>query len=204
MCKAGVILLILLLGLPVLLVAQENTDPSVETDWDDYIYDLYARGDQTFLISVGLITPTLFINNGKAVHHNIHPPMGGTGTIAFNYYFHARFFLGAELSGMFFPTMGGNVLFIIPLGLRAGTQFIVGRFEFPIAAAVGMSWHTYLDLSHYGLYLKAGGSALYRASAHWAFGVTSNWYWFPEWTGNSRENVFGNFLDFTLSARYQF
>jgi len=202
-CRAGFyILLILLLGLPVMLCAQD--DDSQDDLWDDFAYDAFVKGDRTFTISLGIVFPTVFVNQGEIKYHQIDPPVGGTGSLGINYFFNPRFFIGGEVAGMFLPTLGGNILYVIPLGFRVGTQFILGRFEFPINAVIGMVWRTYMDLGHYGFYLKASASALFRATNDWAFGLTSSWYYFPEWTSKKSEDVFGNIVDLTLIARYQF
>jgi hypothetical protein len=81
----------------------------------------------------------------------------------------------------------------------------MGRFEFPIAGTIGVAWQNYLNEGYFGLYMKAGGSAFFRATTYWAFGLTTNWYWFPQWIREDpSKNVDGHFLDFTLSARYHF
>jgi len=203
--KAAVIILTLFFILPALLFAQN--DPSIETDWDDYIhdYDLYSFGDQTFMISLGMVFPLAFINNGKVVDNKIDPPIGGTGSISYNYFISSKLFVGFELAGMFLPTIGDKVVYIIPLGAKFGIQFIAGRFEFPVSASLGMVWHKFLDDGYYGLYMKIGGSAFFRATNNWAFGVTTNFYWFPQWIRKDKsKNVDGLFFDFNLSARFHF
>ena len=201
--KADIIIILLFLSLPAFVFAQAD-DPSGETDWDSYQVELYSPGDQTFMISLGVMFPLAFINNGEVVNNNIEPPIGGTGSLIYNYFLTSKFFIGGEISGMFLPTIREYTLYVIPLGFRFGTQFIAGRFEFPIAASVGMAWHTYIDKGYYGLYLKGGGSAFFRATAGWAFGISTYYYWLPQWTDNKSENVDGHFLDLTLSARYHF
>jgi hypothetical protein len=184
----------------MLLTAQDN-NPSFETDWDDYHYELFAPGDQTFLISLGIITP---MNNTGAFNDKIDPPIGGTGSLILNYFLTPRLFIGGEIGGLFLPTIGGGTLFIVPLGIRVGTQFVLdGRFEFPIAAAIGMSWRNYLNLGYFGLYTKASASAFYRTTTYWGFGATVNWYWFPEFRAQ-QESIHAHFFDFNLSARYHF
>ena len=204
-----VIFLFLLMGFPNLLAAQNNDDPSVETDWDDYFYDLYVKGDQTFIISLGTVFPVLFIKwyndpGERIIDMNFTPPVGGTGSLTYNYYFGPKFFIGGEVAGMFIHTLGENSLFIVPLGLRVGTQYIYRRFEFPLSLSVGMTWHTYLIYGYYGLYVKAGGSAYFRATNDWSFGLTTNLGWFPEWTDDKKNNVDGSFVDILFSARYHF
>jgi len=199
------IILILTACFPLTLAAQEDgDDPDVEPDWELYTADLYSRGDQTFLISLGTTFPTVFVNKGEVIDPKFNPRVGGTGSLIYSYYLHSRFFLGGELSGMFINTRRKNNLFIIPLGVRVGTQFIVWRFEFPINLSLGMAWHTYLDFAHYGFYMKFGAGAYFRATSSWSFGISADWSWYPEWTSVKNHNVNGNFVNTMISARYHF
>ncbi|MDR0486988.1 MAG: hypothetical protein LBG91_01940 [Treponema sp.] len=210
MRKAGIILFLLLLGLSVLLYAQEEDSPedegpSIGAEWDDlYAPDLYIKGDQTFIMSIGTAFPAVFFNNGKVINHNLEPPVGGTGSLSYNYFFGARFFVGGEICGMFMPTLGVNTLFVIPLGVQAGYQFTLRRFEFPLTAGLGMVWHRYLDFGYYGFYMKGGAAAYFRFNSDWSFGLNANWRWLPEWTKDPKENVDGNIVDLRLSVRYHF
>jgi hypothetical protein len=209
MQKAGAFFLSLLLILPALLYAQEDDeinewDPEVESDWDIYAPDIYTSGDQTFVISLGTVFPAVFLNNGKVIDHKFEPPVGGTGSLSYNYFFNSNIFVGGEIGGMFIPTLGKNTAFIIPLGVRTGYQFIVWKLEFPLAITLGMTWHRYLDLGYYGFYMKGGGGAYFRYNAEWSFGLSANWCWFPEWTNDRSKNVDGNIVDLMLSVRYHF
>ncbi|MCL2805500.1 MAG: hypothetical protein FWD26_06145 [Treponema sp.] len=201
MRKPGVIILILLLGFPVLLAAD---DPQIEPEWDDYSYDIYVRGDQFFSISLGTIFPTIFVNEGELLDMNFSPPVGGMGTLMYNYFLSSKFFAGGEISGAFINTLRKNSLFLVTLGIRTGVQFVAGRFEFPITLSLGMCWHTYLDFGYYGFYLKGGVGAFFRITSEWSFGLTADWGWYPQWTENKSRNVDGNFVNVMLSARYHF
>lgn len=213
MRKAWAFLLLLLLVLPILLYAQEQEEeeedprdklPSIDSDWDYYEMDMYVKGDKTFIISLGTVFPTVFVNNGRIIERNFKPPVGGTGSLSYNYFFNAHIYIGGEIQGMFAPTIAGNTLFIIPLGLRTGYQFIWRKLEFPVGITLGMTWHRYLNLGYYGFYMKGGGAAYFRFNADWSFGLSSNWCWFPEWTNERRTYVHGNFVDLMLSVRYHF
>jgi hypothetical protein len=205
MRKAG-ILFVLFMFFQILLYAQDNEDePDIEPDWNDvYTADLYSRGDQVFIISLGTVFPAVFTSNGGIIQHNFSPPVGGAGTLSYCYFFSSNIFAGGELGGMFLPTLGKNTVFIIPVGVRAGYQFLVWRFEFPLNLAIGMAWHRHIDMTYYGLYLKGGGSAFFRFNSDWSFGLSSNWYWFPEWTSDKSKSIDGNIVDLTLSVRYHF
>jgi hypothetical protein len=38
----------------------DNGSPPIESEWDGYVPELYARGDKTFVITLGLLIPTVF------------------------------------------------------------------------------------------------------------------------------------------------
>jgi len=204
MQKAVALFFILFFGLSVLLFAQDDSEPDVEPDWIIGKNDLYSRGDQLMSLSLGVGFPIVFINNGKVKDHKISPPVGGTGNISYSYYINSHFFIGGDASLLFFSTIGGNTLFIISFGPKVGTQFILGRFEFPIFAGLGASIQTYLDFGYFGFYMKAGVSAFFRATNQWSFGITSNFSWYPEWTDDTKKNIDSLCIDVALTARYHF
>jgi hypothetical protein len=211
MRKIEACLLVLLLGVGgfgSVLHAQE-TGPEegeipIESEWDIYAPEFYSRGDQTFIISFGVVAPTMFFGQDGIISHNISPPVGGTGSLAYNYFFTSHLSLGGEVGGMFTSTVGQNVLYIIPIGLRVGYQFIFRRFEFPLALTVGIAPQRYLNLGYLGLFAKAGGSVFFRFNPDWSFGVNANWGWYPQWVKKPEENVHANIMDITVAARYHF
>jgi hypothetical protein len=207
MRKARAFLLVLLLVLGkggAALYAQENEDPPIESEWEIYAPEFYSRGDQTFVISLGLIFPTLFINQGTVIDHNFSPPVGGTASFSYNHFLNSHVSLGAEIGGMFNYTIGQNTVFIIPIGLRLGYQFVYRRFEFPFTLTAGIAPQRYLDMGYFGPFVKAGGAVYYRFNPDWSFGVNANWNLFPQWTEDSQNDVYGNIVDVTISARYHF
>jgi len=220
MHKAGAFLLLLLLGLPCLLFAQEDSDPDIDI-WDGYNTDLYTRGDQTFIISLGIGFPLAFVSThagsdgitswraGDLRPNKVEPPIGGTGALSYSYYFSSLFFLGGEVSLLFLPTLGDHVVYITSIGVRTGTQFVLGRFEFPISATLGITIQTHSALDsekgYFGFYMKAGASAFFRATHEWSFGLSTNYCWYPQWIKNDpSKNVDGHFIDLLLCARYHF
>lgn len=205
MRKAGAFLLIFL-GF-TLLYAQESDTPSEgegDGNWDIYNQDSYSIGDQTFVISIGAVFPTVFINEGKVINSNFSPPVGGAGNLAYNFYFTSNIFLGGEIGGTFIQTLGYNMYYSVLLGARTGYQFYFWKLEFPLNITVGMVWHQYLNNRNYGLFLKGGGAAYYKFNSDWSFGLGTNWYWLPQWTNERKKNVDGNMIDILFSARYHF
>jgi hypothetical protein len=205
MQKAAALFLILFLGFSVLLFAQDDRDPDREPDWGgNDANDIYTRGDQTFSMALGVGFPLAFINNGEIIDHKITPPIGGTAFLNYIYYFNSRFFAGAELGLLFLPTIGGNTVFITFFGIRTGTQFIAGRFEFPVSAALGGTIQTYLDFGYFGYFMKGGAGAFFRITHQWSFGITSNFCWFPQWTNEPPKNIDALFVDIAIIGRYHF
>ena len=200
------------------LFAQEDDDDpyndddesiGIESDWDGYMPELYSKGDQTFVISLGLIFPALFFNNGNVIDHHFKPPVGGNGSLAYNHFLGAHFFLGGEVGVKFNYTLGQNTVFIVPIGLKAGWQFIISRFEIPLNLTVGFAPQRYLNFGYGGLFVKAGISGFYRFSPEWSFGLNTDWNWYPQWPlengkRNPDKDVHAHIIGLTLSARYHF
>ncbi|HCC36694.1 MAG TPA: hypothetical protein DEQ14_03245 [Treponema sp.] len=210
--KAFFLIFLMLIASASFLCAQEESEPDygddeeipVEPDWGgDYIPPLYSRGDKTFTISAGMVFPTLFMHQGKAVNLNMFP-VGGTGSLAFSYFFDSHFSVGGEVGGLFNSTLAKNSLFIVPIGLRVGYQFFFWKMEFPLSLAVGIAPTRYITESYLGFFMKGGGAAYYRFSPDWSFGLNLNWGWYPQWTKEPEKDIYGNILDVTLSARYHF
>jgi hypothetical protein len=211
MQKAGAFFLLLLLVQGPLIFAQEEDDQDpgfeeeipIESDWSGYMPSLYSRGDQAFIITAGTIFPVVFLQNGAAITHNIFA-VGGTGSLSYNYWFDSHFFVGGEIGGMFGSTLRKNTFFIIPIGIRGGYQFILQRFEFPLALTIGIAPQKYLELGYFGFFVKPVVSAFFRLNPDWSFGVNTAWWWVPQWPRETEKRVDGNFIDVTLSARYHF
>jgi hypothetical protein len=206
----SILFALFLAGLPQLVFSQEEGEDEgggevpVESDWDGFSPELYSRGDQTFVINLGAVFPTVFIDpNGVVPRHNINVA-GGTGSLGYNYWMDGHFFVGGELAGMFAGTLAGNMLFMIPLGVKAGYQFVIRRFEFPLSLTVGAAVHNYLTNNYIGFFLKGGAAGYFRFNPDWSFGINAQWWWAPQWVKDSSKNMHGNFVEATLSARYHF
>jgi len=181
----------------------------IESDWDGYISDAYTRGDQVFAISVGVIFPLFFTNKHEVIEHKFNPPVGGTGSLAYNYFLTKMFFVGGEIGVKFNYTLGENTVFLIPIGFRLGWQFLANRFEFPISLVIGFAPQRYLNYGYAGLFVKGVTSAYFRFNPDWSFGLNIDWNWYPQWPKKepgqtTNKNVYGNILGLTLSARYHF
>jgi len=186
------------------LWAEEGAEQiPTEPVWDGKVPTLYSKGDKTFVISLGTINP-MFYTTGEFKHVKNNNTLGGAGSLAYNYFLSPHFALGGEFGGMFSGTLGENMLFIMPFGMKATYQFVVAPFEFPVSLMVGGATQSYLDTNYLGLIVKPGAAVFWRQGPDWSFGLNAAWWWVPEWTESKDTTVFGNFLELTLSARYHF
>jgi len=202
------LLLFLLAGLIPLAAQEENPDTTQPGDenpaiqWDTYVPDLYRAGDMIFGISAGLMVPTVFTGTGMDGNSsNIN--LGGMLVLSYSYFFSPHWFFGGELQGMFAGTGGGNMIYMALFGPHLGYQFVLGRFEFPVQIMTGAAPQKYLEKGYFGWVIKPGISGFYRYDADWSFGVNVQWWMLPQWPKNGRD-VFGNFLEISISARYHF
>jgi hypothetical protein len=180
-----------------------------ESDFDRFMPDMYSKGDQTVTVSLGAAFPAVFFNNGRVIPHNIKPPVGGVLSLAYSRFLGPHLFIGGEVGFASAYTLGQNALFIIPIGVRAGWQFVFRRFEFPLYAAIGIAPQRYLDLGYFGMYLKGAASAYYRFHPNWSFGISVDWSWYPQWPKEDGEripgkDVYANIIGVLISARYHF
>ena len=183
-------------------------DIAIETDWDGYVTELYSRGDQTFTISLGVIFPTVFHDRDSVIKSNWFP-VGGVGTLVYNHFLNAHLFVGIEVGINFNSTVGKNTIFIVPVGLRAGWQFVLQRFEFAMSFTLGIAPERYLNNSYFGMFMKVGASGYFRFSPEWSFGLSTDWNWYPQWpTENGirvpAKDIYANIIGVTLAARYHF
>jgi hypothetical protein len=182
----------------------------IESDWDAGPVTLYSAGDKTFTMSIGALFPVLFLNNkgeSYAVSYpvgNIH--IGATGFLSFNYFLSPHLFVGGEIQGMFAGTLGGNMLYIVPIGVKIGYQFIVGHFEFPLSFMAGMAPQSYSNnIGYFGFFLKPQGAVFWRFNSEWSFGFNTGWWFVPQWPATGPEyRRYGNFIELTFAVRYHF
>jgi hypothetical protein len=174
-------------------------EPFPETEFDEIMTADYSPGDRNFSVSLGTIIPLYF----SGIDNNRHGlSVGVFASFVFNYFITQRIFVGGELSFMAFGTRGNNMLYIVPFGVRVGYQFLYRRFEFPVSLMIGAAPQNYLEKGYFGPVVKPGFSAFWRYNPDWSFGMNAAWWFIPQWPENGN-NSFGNFLELTLSARYQ-
>ncbi|MDR2486134.1 MAG: hypothetical protein LBD55_12180 [Treponema sp.] len=209
------ILFVAFLCSPV-IAQEEEEDPDADrqapiySEWTPF---LYARGDQTINISLGVTIPMVFAGTSGIINHNL--TLGGTLSVAYNQFLTPELYIGGEVAAMAALTKGTNVLYIVPFGFRVGYQVALHRFalpawlrrfELPFTLTVGGAVQSYLDNeeNYLGFFVKPGASIFFRFNQDWSFGLNAAWWWIPQWTEDRSKDVYGNFLELTVAARYHF
>jgi hypothetical protein len=199
----------------IALFAQEDEEtPPIESDWSGYLPNLYSRGDQTFNMHLGLVFPLFYADTEKGTLPT-KLNLGGMAALSYTYFLNSHWFLGGELSGAFFSTEGKNNYFIVPIGFKAGYQFIFRRLEFPVSLMAGFAPQQRLGGGYFGLFVKPTVSAFFRFNPDWSFGINTSFWWVPQWTGNyddpamvsghsGKINIHGFFLETSIGVRYHF
>jgi hypothetical protein len=178
----------------------------VEEDWGDYMPSLYSRGDQVFIMSAGVTIPTVLPNDsGEPLYSGVGQiRVGGTGSLSYNYFLGSHLFVGGEIQAMFAGTLANHMLYIIPITARVGYQFVIKRFEFPLALGLGFAPQKFnTDYGYVGFFVKPTVSAYFRFNPDWSFGLNTAWWWIPQ-IPKEGKSMYGNFFEATLSARYHF
>jgi hypothetical protein len=209
---------VILFFVPVLcLIAQdedgdseEEKKPPIDSRWQESSLETFAKGDVAFNINIGVIFPVAFTVGSLSQYS---PPVGGSGSLSVSYFLNSHVFTGGGIQGMFTPTIGEHMLYIVPMGAHIGYVWTAGRFEFPLLLTAGWAWQMYLEHLYFGFFAQPQFSALFRTFNNWSFGITAAWWILPQWGTNTTDDTgktiagkdaIGNFLTLTLIAQYHF
>ncbi|MDR3301759.1 MAG: hypothetical protein LBT01_04415 [Spirochaetaceae bacterium] len=180
-----------------------NRELPIQSDWKGVGPSSYASGDKIFSISLGMLFPLFFTDKSYSLLDN-RVSVGGLGILSYLFFLSPSIFFGGELGGSFSSTIAENYLFLIPINVRLGYQFLWKRFEFPVSLGIGGAIHTYRSHDLFGMFAKLEASAFYRFNTDWSFGLTGAFWWCPEWTSEPEHDAYGHFFGLTASARYHF
>jgi hypothetical protein len=161
-------------------------------------------GDQVFQISVGPLVP-LFFQSLSGV-----PPvlatgltLGGAGSLQWNAYVSKDVRVGLEVGGMFAFSRRNNTLLMVPLTAKAAYVLTAYPFEFPLSLGLGVNIVKYVDDVYVDPIIKPGVGVFWQYDVTWSFGLNAVYWWVPH-ISNASDTRFGNFLEVTLSALYNF
>jgi hypothetical protein len=202
------VILLMILGLSPLAAQEEWEDEPgegevpIEEDWTGFVPSLYSLGDQTFNISLGIAVPSFFVSDGNYLARNM--TLGGTGALSYDFYLGAHLFAGFEVQGMFAGTTGKHMIYMIPINLRIGYQFVIKRFEVPLSLGLGLVPQKFLGFDNLSFFMKPRAAVFFRFNPDWSFGLNTAWWWVPQSSKDPPNTVHGHFFEATLAARYHF
>jgi hypothetical protein len=195
--KRFISLLIIFITFSVCLFAQDDYYDDGDDYYDDvYVYSQNGAGDQFLKISLGGLFPLNF--KGQ-----LNP--GGKASIGYFKFFTENLALGGELAASYNISIGEKVLVMLPLTFGVMYQPYIGKFEFPLYAEIGIANETWQNIEHFpSLATKLSAGVYYRITDTISFGLSSDFYWLPQWFKDSSKNFNGLFETAEIGLRYHF
>ena len=188
-------LLIIFLTLCTFVFAQDADDDQTYED-DVYFYSTNGAGDQFLKINLGAIFP---LNFKKQL------ATGGKASIGYFNFISENLALGGELGATYSVSIGEKVLVMLPLTFGVMFQPYVGRFEFPLYAEIGVANQTWQNMEIFPSFAaKASAGAFFRISDSISLGISTDFFWIPEWFKDSSKNFNGLFETAEIGLRYHF
>ena len=186
-------LLLIFLTLSTFLFAQEEE----ETNEDEvYVYSPNGAGDQFLKISLGAAFPLNF--KGQL-------GTGGKASLGYFRFLTETLAVGGELSASYNVSIGEKVLVMIPITFGAMFQPYIGRFEFPLYAEIGVANQTWQNLEIFPSFAtKLSAGAYFRITDAVSVGLSTDFFWIPEWFRDSSKNFNGLFETAEIGLRYHF
>jgi len=197
--------LLLAVGIAVAVgVAAQEAPAESETP-----IEIYGLGDQLFSINAGLMLPLFFrATDGTVVTSAGHLDPGAVGALRWAGFVSNGVSIGAELGGMFEPTILDRTLISISVAGFASYTLRFYPFEAVLHAGLGVNLLRLDSDLYVGPIVKPGVSLYWNFNSEWAFGVRSEYWLIPEiYSGDlppTSHSNFGNFVAVTLSTLYHF
>lgn len=170
-------------------------------------------GDQYLNIALGVQAP-LFIYNpspddGEKRVNESNLKAGFTGGLGWAAFVNSNISLGLDIDVAYSPDLNAVSYFSVPITFKGNYFFRSAPFEFPIHLGLGMDILKYKDITSLALIVKTGASWYWNAIQDWSFGLNIMYWWVPELYSGLRDvpssmTRYGNFLEITISALYNF
>jgi hypothetical protein len=191
--------------LPAVLAAQEAAapaNPDIASAELESSVNPFLPGSQSISLGVGLQLPLLAFPAGDTGAANLK--LGGSLSIAYNYFLARGLSIGGSLAGAYSGTIGGRSLFIAPLSFDAAYWWSALPFEFCLGGSLGAYLMRLEGHGMIGPYAKLGGGVFWRSTSAWSIGLQPYVWIVPEihagdYAGLSRV---GAFLETSITAVY--
>ena len=187
-------LIIIILTFSTVLCAQDWDD---ELDEDEvFVYSTNGAGDQFLKINLGAVFPLNFKGQLKT---------GGMASIGYFRFLSETFAVGGELTATYSISIGQKVLVMLPFTFGVMFQPYIGKFEFPMFAQVGIANQTWQNMEIFPtLTTKLSAGAYYRLTDSVSLGLSTDFFWIPQWFKDSSKNFNGLFQTAEIGLRYHF
>lgn len=187
-------LLLIFLTLSTFLFAQEEDEDGFLDDV--YVYSTNGAGDQFLKINLGAVFPLNFKGHLKT---------GGIASLGYFRFLSENFGIGGEIGATYSVSIGQKVLVMLPITFGGLFQPYIGKFEFPIFAEIGMANLTWQNMEYFPtLVTKVSAGAFYRITDAVSVGLSTDFFWIPQWFKDSSKNYNGLFETATIGLRYHF
>lgn len=188
-------ILSILLTMTLCFTAVYAQDKGDEYD-DDYVYKQNDEGDQFFKLNLGAFFP---LNFGDKLY------VGIDASIGYYRFINSWCAIGGDVSVTDNISIGQKILVTVPVTFGAMFQPTIGKFEFPITLTAGIGVETWQNQTYFPSFAAKGTiGAYYRLAEGWSFGISSSFFWIPQWYADSSKNFDGLFLNADIGARYHF
>lgn len=202
-----IVCMILLCAAPLIAEDTDNSDTPKQEQNIQYEYKMNQPGDQYIGVTLAGSFPLNFPDFGSLFTHNSQLVIGGVGTLGYHYFLTSNFAVGGDIGFGFNVTIGSHVFNYVPILATALFQPTVGKFEFPISLGIGVAPQTYISYHYFGLAVKPAVAAYYRLTPSWSLGLEASYLFMPEFAqlyNEDAHNIYGQFLNIALTARYHF
>jgi len=188
--------------LPVLFLTAGTLSLSAQAT--ELRYDHRVAGDRALDIQLGPVFPEAF----QEFNGTLHPAnltVGGTLGINLDVYISDSWTLGGGLRGKASSGPNGTTLFMVPMTFRAGYEFKLYPFSFPVGLGTGFSFTNYGTATSFDPMLMPTAGAYWNMSSSWSFGLdVAQWIIVQPFPSKPADNRIAYFTDLTLGAVYHF
>jgi hypothetical protein len=201
--------MLIFLFFSMLAYAQEAPE---EEEIIEYKVEYHSLGDQVFGISTGMMFPLFFENpnlpysdSDRFTDTNLN--LGGMGSLYYGAYLDNNWQLGMEVGAMFSASPNKNNFYTIPIPIRGSydIQLMNNLFTIPVFLGAVISMTSYQNSFNVEMIMNPGAGFYWHHSSSWSFGTKVSYWWIPQlYPGDTGNNRFGNFLEWSLSAVYNF
>jgi hypothetical protein len=162
----------------------------------------FLPGEQTIGLSAGLHIPAFLLPVTGGGVGNLS--LGASFSFSYQYFVATGFGLGGNIAGSFNGTVGGQSVFVAPLGVTASYWWTKLPFEFSVLGEAGAYLMRYDGHGIIDPFAKVGGGAYWRATTSWSLGLQAYLWFVPEihYGSSSGLSQYSGFVETSIAAVY--